>query len=277
MNRCVCAIRHDLHYRRKAFEQGLRASGFTVISSLANPAPGDLFISWNRYGFYDTTAKRFEAAGAAVIVVENGFLGHAYDDYGKAHDAAGEQLLAMALWHHNGAGQWHIGAPGRWRDQGIQVHPWRRAGDHVLVLPQRGIGPSGVAMPSGWLGNTVHKLHDLTKRPIRTRSHPGNAPATTPLAADLGNAWCCVTWGSSAALKALCAGVPVFSDFPHWIGSPASFDFGQDIEQPLCDDWHREHMLDRLAWAQWSVPEVASGEPFRQLMGVYLEGRSAAA
>jgi hypothetical protein len=277
MNRCVCLIRQALHYRRLAFERGLRAAGFTIVPALSNPGPGDLLVTWNRYGANDLSAQRFEQTGAAVVVVENGYLGASYDEYGKPSDANGEPLLAMALWHHNGAGQWHVDKPGRWREQGIQVHPWRTAGEHIVVLAQRGIGPPGVAMPAGWPSKAAQRLEEMAERMVRVRPHPGNEPAKKPLADDLGRAWCAVTWGSGSALKAICAGVPVFSDFPHWIGNPATFDLGQDIEQPLTDDLAREHMLDRVSWAQWSLSEVASGEPFMRLMDVYRDGRAAAA
>jgi hypothetical protein len=274
--RAVCLVREAPHYRRNAFLDGLRAAGFQITNAIGDPRPGDVLVIWNRYTVNDITATRFEKAGAAVFVTENGYLGHHYDDYAKPFHQNGEQLFALALGHHNGAGQWHVGGPGRWREQGLTTAPWRRAGDHVLVLPQRGIGPLNVAMPAEWPAKAVQRLKAMTARPVRVRPHPGNAPAKKPLAADLGHAWCVVTWGSGAALKAICAGVPCFSDFPHWIGNPATFDLGQDIEQPLTDDWAREHMLDRLAWAQWDLGEIASGEPFGRLMAIYQEQRKAA-
>jgi hypothetical protein len=278
MNRCVCLIRRDLHYRRSAFEKGLAAAGFKIVGSMPDPGPGDLLVTWNRYGATDATAQRFEQGGAAVVVVENGFLGAGYDEFGKPKDANGEPLLAMALWHHVGAGQWYVGAPGRWREQGITVHPWRQTGEHVLVLPQRGIGPPGVAMPSGWPEAAKQRLKKLTEREVRLRRHPGNAPAKKPLEDDLKDAWCTVTWASSAALKAICAGVPCFSDFPQWIGAPACLPLkAADIEAPLRDDQARERMLDRLSWAQFSLSEIASRVPFQSLMTLYHEQRKAAA
>jgi hypothetical protein len=281
MNRCVCLIRQELHYRRQAFEAGLRAAGYAIVHSISPVKPGDLLVIWNRYGAIDQLATQFERASAAVIVCENGYLGTTYDEHSKPYAPNGEPLLAMALWHHNGAGQWHVGEPGRWREQGIQVHPWRRDGDHVLVLPQRGIGPPGVAMPLGWPATARQKLKTMTERPIKIRSHPESRDVqqrpTAPLAADLGNAWCAVTWGSSAALKALCAGVPVFSTgFSDWIGAPACWPLAYSMEQPRTDDDARKQMLDRLAWAQFTLSEIATGEPFRRLMDVYRERPKAA-
>ena len=90
-----------------------------------------------------------------------------------------------------------------------------------------------------------------------------------------------VTWASGGALKALCAGVPVFYDFPQWIGRLCCLpmEWGDKVtgsallEYPLKGP--REAMLDRLAWAQWDVQEIASGNPFRLLMMLYHDGRAA--
>lgn len=273
MNRAVCMVRDAPHYRRDAICAGLRAAGFQVTSSILRPVPGDCVVVWNRYGPYDAEAKKFEAAGAAVIVVENGYLGHHEDEYRKLFTPDGDQIYAMALWHHNGGGNWWVGAPGRWREQGIHVKPWRTDGKHVLVLPQRGIGPPGVAMPNGWENRALTRLKKMTQRPVRVRSHPGNSPTQKPLEDDLRGAWCVVLWASGGGLKAICAGVSVFYDFPKWIGAPASWPFSDDnldvVEAPFMYDKAREEMLDRLAWAQWTVPEIATGEPFRKLMSLY--------
>ena len=141
--KALCLIREAPTYRRDASLNGLKAAGFQIMPHGHKPTPGDLLVIWNRYAHYEAEALRFEAAGAAVIVMENGYLGHHEDEYRKSFAVNGEQLYAMALWHHNGAGRWPVGAPGRWREQGITVQPWRKNGEHILVLPQRGFGPAG--------------------------------------------------------------------------------------------------------------------------------------
>src|SRR5688572_1143272 len=277
MSRALCLIREDPGYRRSAFVKGLHKAGFDVSLDSSNPRPGDVLVIWNRYALFDEHAAKFEQAGVAVIVAENAYLGHRYDAYAKPCDAEGQPLYSLALGHHNGAGHWWIGEPGRWRQQGIEVRPWREDGEHILVLPQRGIGPPGVAMPEHWPQYAVARLQARTKRRVVLRDHPGNAPATRPLQADLEKCWAAVTWGSGAALKAICAGVPVFSDFIAWIGRRASLPLEKsDLEKPLMCDAAREAMLDRLAWAQHTVDEIGKGHPFRQLMALYQEQRGAA-
>lgn len=250
MPTAVCMIRAQPHYRREAFEAGLSKVGYTITSAPSRVTKGDLLVVWNRYGHYDQIARRFEAAGATVIVVENGWLGQ-----GK--------YFAIAKSHHNGAGVWTTGEEDRWSPLGIHPKPWRQSGDDILILPQRGIGPPGVAMPAGWAASVFSRLSKITKRPIRVRPHPGKEPHP-PLDPDFENCWAAVTWGSGAAVHAIVAGIPVFHEMPNWIGAPAARAGILEIEDPFLGD--REPMLRRLAWAQWSAAEVSSGEPFRWLL-----------
>ena len=77
-------------------------------------------------------------------------------------------------------------------------------------------------MPEGWVEATVAAIKRKTSRPVRVRKHPGNHPPEIPIEDDLDNVWAVVTWGSSAAIKALAAGVPAFYCFPPWIGGACS-------------------------------------------------------
>jgi hypothetical protein len=282
MPRAFVLIQSGPLYRRDAFECGLKACGCTIEGDqhVGVVRPSDVLICWNRYARGDSLAGQFEQAGAAVIVAENGYLGASENAYAKQFASVDMRpeahLYALALNHHNGAGSWWIGAPGRWRTQGIVVSPWRQDGEHVLIVPQRGIGPAGVAMPKEWPQKTMRRLTAMTQREVRLRRHPGNSPAEKPLEADLDGAWCTVTWGSGAAIKAICAGVPVFTDWPKWIGAPAALPLsGADIEMPLRDDAAREQMLDRLSWAQHTIAEITSGEPLRRLLSLHPQARAA--
>lgn len=276
MPKAICLIREGPHYRREAFETGLRACGYDVTRNVGHPKRSDLLILWNRYDWWAHQANEYEAAGAAVIIAENGLIGASHDDHGKPRDTHGDRLYQMALRLHNGAGAWHIGARDRWRAQGVELKPWRENGEHVLLLVQRGFGHPAVVPPREWLQSTVKRLRTLTHRPLQTRAHPGNERAVRPLEADLEGCWCAVTWGSGAGIKALCAGVPVYSDWPAWVGFPSALPLtkiGLDIAPSNSD---RETMLNRLAWLQWTTPEIASGEPFEKLLALHQKRQHAA-
>jgi hypothetical protein len=247
-------LRETPHYRAEVFRTGLARLGYEVGQPpKADPSPRDVLLVWNRHGLNQAYAERYERAGARVIVAENGFIG--VDDLGN-------QLYAVALNHHLGAGEWPVGPEDRWSRLNIRLKPWRGAGREIIVLPQRGIGPPGVAMPSGWIEDVVRRLKAVTDRPIRVRLHPGKS-RTDPWD-DLQDAWAAVTWASGAGIKAIVHGVPVFHELPQWIGYPSAKFGVSQIEGPFLGD--RLPMLERLAFAQWTLAEIASGEPFRRLL-----------
>lgn len=248
--RAFVALRHDKHYRLDAFMSGLKRAGYRVQASHWNrPEPGDVLVIWNRYGQGDGCARLFEKRGGTVLVAENGYTGK---------DAKGGPWYALSKWQHNGAGEWVVGGPERWRGFGMELAPWRDGKEYV-VLPQRGIGPHGVAMPRNW-----HKQLALPV-PYRVRPHPGQGEAV-PLAEDLAKAKAVVTWGSGAAIKALMLGVPVFYDFRRWIGAGAGLPLSRVGSEPLRCDFARLRMFERLAWAQWRISEISSGEAFTTLL-----------
>lgn len=235
-------------YRHHCFVTGLKAVGYSVIYRAQHkPNPGDVLVVWNRHQFQEKVIADYEKAGGIVLIAENGYIG---------------STKAIARSFHNGAGTWYQGEEDRWAKLGIELAPWREDGDHILVLPQRGMGSPGVAMPRNWLASVLLHLSNVTKRPVRVRKHPGQNQCIS-LEDDLKGAWAAVTWGSGAGIKSIVAGVPVFHTMGKWIGASAATTNLSDIENPYLGD--RLPMLQRLAWAQWTLPEIESGEPFRAL------------
>ena len=172
--------------------------GFDIVPKpLRHPDPGDLCLLWNRTRSFDEIALTYERAGGIVLVAENGYLGSTPD----------RKLFSVSLRYHNGLGEWYVGPEPR---EEFPLRPWRTAGDHILLLPQRGIGVRGVAMPTTWLDQVRQRLRKVTDRPIRIRRHPG-ASKSDPWP-DLRGAHCAVTWGSGAGIKAIAHGIPVFHE-----------------------------------------------------------------
>lgn len=243
------------HYQRSAFESGLSRLGFEIVGRpLATPRPGDLLVLWNRYSKNEQEARAYERAGCIVLVAENAWIGP---------EAKGEHHFAICRGHHNGAGSWHIGPTPRY--QVAECKPWRSDGSHVLMLPQRGMGESGVAMPKGWMEETRNRLATSTDRPVVIRNHPGIRPHPTEIP-EFENCWAAVTWASGAGLKAIIAGIPVFYEYPKWIGAAAARYGIEDLESPYLGE--RETLMRYLSWAQWTAEEIASGEPFRWLVSL---------
>lgn len=255
--RAWLAIRDAVHYRRDAFAHGLEKLGYSVQYRLTDkPGPRDVLVIWNRYGEFARCADVFESRGLKVLVAENGYLGNSF---------CGERHYALSRSQHNGAGQWPMNGPERWDSYGYQLKaPVSRSGE-ILILPQRGIGPPGVAMPRDWDLRTRKYLKVLGYE-CRVRVHPGTRQVK-PLEEDLQNVSAAVTWGSGAGLKALAHGIPVYSDFHKWIGATAAYpiEFLTNGTQTI-NERNRLEMFRRLAWAQWSLDEIRSGHAIRALL-----------
>ena len=249
------------------FVEGFTRLGFAISKDIRHrPSPGDVFLTWNRMPGLgdDQIARRWRADGGTVLVTENGWIGpHGEND----------KLFALCRDHHNGLGWWPekdavlTDVNTRWDRLGIPLKPWRTTGHHILLLGQRGFGPPEVAQPPDWIHRMGESLKAATRRPIVIRAHPGrHKDRAKPLAADLANCWAVVTWASGAAIKAIAAGIPVFYGLKDWIGAPAAVHIKTSlcVESPFLGD--RLPMFRRLAWAQWTAAEIATGEPLRRLL-----------
>lgn len=255
--RAAVLIRPLPHYRHDAFVAGFRALGYevTVGTHATDPRPGDVLAIWNRYGIYHRAAEQYERVGAKVLVAENGYLGV---------DRQGLQYYALALSGHNGSGRWHVGGPERWEALGLRLEPWRPAGRHILVRAQRGIGSAEMQSPMAWHDKMVRRLRAMTDREVHLRQHPATAPDQPSLAEQLVGAHCLVSWASSDIGRAILMGVPAFYEAPHHVLETIAERGLENLETPR----RRERLpgFVRLAWAQWNVAEIASGEPFRILL-----------
>jgi hypothetical protein len=225
-----CAIRPQPHYRRDAFVQGMKRLGWRESSW----GVCDVYVTWNRYHLCGQRASEVERRGGQVLVTENAAWGNSF---------AGDHWYTIARDVHNTAGKFPVGGPERWDSLGIDLAPWRPEGGETVGLPQRGIGPAGVAMPRYWMPPGCDRI----------RQHPGTGKCK-PMEQDLANASKVVTWGSGAAIKALMWGIRVESHMPNWIGAQNNTDEG------------RLTMFRQLAHAQWRLSEIANGDPFAALV-----------
>lgn len=227
-------LRHGSGKLHDAFTDGLRACGYEVKETLSlEPGPRDILVTWN----LPPEVRRITQRYSRVLVAENASWGN---------DFCGEKWRTLAINKHNTAGCFPVGGPERWDSLGVVLAPWRTSGETVL-LAQRGIGPTSIAMPPRWITDAA-KRHKA-----RIRLHPGKDVAV-PLETDLSKAGKVVTWGSGAAVKALMMGIHVVSEYPEWIAKQDNTDEG------------RLAMFRRIAWAQWRLTEIETGEAIRRLL-----------
>lgn len=260
MKRAFVLIRPGVPERMAAVKDGLARCGYQVRvgEGPRDASPADIIVIWNRYGLRNVHADTVASRGGRVVVMENGYCGS---------DATGHQLYAMALDGHLGTGRWFARQDDtRWRSLGVALQPWRKTGEHIVVCLSRGIGHPAAAMPKPWAKDVVARLVASTKRRVVVRNHPGDrrSPSTRPLSADLEGAHAAVVWASNAGTEALIAGVPVFHGLPSWIMAPAAKHGTAGLEEPFLGD--REPAFVRMSWAQWTLAEIAAGEPFDHLL-----------
>lgn len=242
MPTAVLQIRKEPHYRRAAFESGLKRLGYTITDKVIHPtSKADVLVTWNIKNEAETTL--WEQRGGTVIVAENGYLQKVDKTY-----------YALSVHGHNGSGRIRVGDWGRFEKLGIPIKQWRSdsAPGYDLVLGQRGIGSRLMASPSQWAEKMVAMLQRKGST-VKLRAHPGNHAPKVPLLSDLAGARAVHTWASSAAVWAIVEGIPVYHSAPHWIGAGAS---------PLT----QHIVLNRVAWGQWHFDEIATGEPFARLL-----------
>lgn len=239
-------------HKTKTLQRGFRAAGYALVADNNYPQPDDVLVSWNRKGRCEPEIRRYEKAGAKVIIVENGYIGR---------DDRGNRLLALAHNHHLGAGRWYIGPESRHLEHNFDILPWRTGGSDIVLLGQRGIGNS---QRPEWYKLLKVRVEKMTDRKVRLREHPGKN--ATPLEPHLENAHAVITWSSSAAIYAMAFGVPVFYLMPGWIGAGCALNDLRLLEEPLRGD--RTEVFHRIGWAQWTQEEVESGEAIKTVMRV---------
>jgi len=232
-------IRREPYYRLDAITQGMNRLGFEIVPH-ARPAPGNVLVLWNRkIGRDDADAEAMEKAGGKVLVIENGYL-----------QKVDKTMYAVSLSEHHTGGP--VGDTDRFGPLGFEPrHQEATPFGFVLVCGQRGIGSLLMASPPQWAEKHAASLLRVGLA-ARVRPHPGNFAPKVRLQDDLRGAAACHVWSSNAGVLALVLGYFVNYHAPHWI----------------CAGWYRdrEAALQRMAWSQWSVPELATGEPFARLL-----------
>ena len=174
--------------------------------------------------------------------------------------------------------------PTRWQqiknDLGIEVKPYRKSGNHILICLQRN---GGWSMKNNdvmeFCHTVISKLKQYSDRPIVVRAHPGDKKAaiylrlrlpnvtvsTNPnIDQDLENAWATVVFNSSPGVASFIRGIPVFQMDPEpeysMYGELANFELSQ-IEQPVLKD--RNNWLERISMCHWKFDELIDGSAWK--------------
>lgn len=161
----------------------------------------------------------------------------------------------------------------RFASLGVEIHPWRKSGRHIIVVGMSGKGALAEGFqPHQWERETIARLRKITDRPIVFRPKPSYVeakpiPGTTwmqrePIEEVLRNAHAVVTHHSNFAVEAILAGIPAIC--PIGVASVMGGRDLSEIENPPMPDGRGQWAAD-IAWTQWSIGEMQSGAAWRYL------------
>ncbi len=179
--------------------------------------------------------------------------------------------------------------PARWgklRDRlGLQLKPWKKYGDYILITCQRDGGWSMDGLKIiNWLHPLLQNLRKFTDKRILVRFHPGDkkidkhiqqlkaighkveiSSPTSSLLKDLHDACAVISYNSSPAVIAAIEGVPIFVIDPKRSQARDVANTNlKNIENPNFE-FDREAWLRRLAMSHWTLDELRSGECWKHM------------
>ena len=236
--------------------------------------PGDVFVYGCLRGLMPTLRQAMREE-RTYYYGDNGYMRPGKNELGHF------RITKNAV-QHTGTGEFQIPeaqAYKRFKGLGLEIKPWRKRGNHVLVCPPMRL--SGAVWgydADAWLAQTLETLRKHTDRELRVRakmswndnkskntaSYEGRPKtALKTMAEDLDGAWALVSYNSNAATEALLAGIPIFNSIgggAYALGTP---DLSK-IEEPRLDgDRHRWAAM--LACNQWTLEEMRNGTAWKML------------
>lgn len=167
---------------------------------------------------------------------------------------------------------------------GLDLHSWRKSGDHILICGQHDKSLQWKDMPTAanWTINIIETIKRYTNRQILVRPHPRcqleliekrykNVRRQQPKMIkntyddfDLGfnNLHALINWSSNPAPQAVINGVPVFTGPSSLAWDVANKDLST-IDNPLMPD--RQQWLNDYAWTEFTLNEISSGIPLKRI------------
>jgi hypothetical protein len=153
----------------------------------------------------------------------------------------------------------------RWRALELEIKPWRKSGEHVIVACQSDFWHErhGDGSAKAFADKVVRKLGEYTKRPVVVRGKPIAGHTEPSLAEHFRDCWAVVTYSSMVGAEGLLEGIPVFALGPTAL-QPMSSGGLESIESPRYPK-EREQWAGVLADNQWRLSEIADGTAWKAL------------
>lgn len=260
---------------REACIEGLARLGYEPIvmheREYREPI-GDWAVAYGLPGNLMQAFRDYPASGRQYVNIDLGYWGrHEGGRY------VGFHKFAVNARHPTGYFQQRLHPGNRFEKFGLTIKPWRKSDprDPVLVAGMSGKASAVAGLGyETWERAAIAQLRKHTKRPIIYRPKPTDKAAKpldgtrfSPKSEDLmGLLRAChavVTHHSNVAVDALIEGVPVFCD--DGVATAMGLSDLSQIDKPIRPPGREQWAAD-IAYAQWSVPEMKKGTPFRHLI-----------
>lgn len=247
-----------------------------------------------KYQYILDSQKPFIVSESATFREHRDYLRFAWSSYG---------------WTDANCNNENVGAE-RWnkfeKSTGIKIVDWKSRGDDIIIMGQKE-GDSALTQLYNeyntfydWVINVILQIRKYSDRRIVIRPHPRNLSRGIKLAtrivnnpdmknviisdnltiggnqggeglnADFNRAYCVITYNSLSAVEAVTRGIPVYAlNDMSMVWPIAHKDFSQ-IE-------HLDYTIDlqewknKVAYTVWNRTEVANGECWEHLKGVYFK------
>lgn len=244
-------MRFDLNRRsqhqaahQQAIEEGL--------ARLGNPEIDGIVVWGWRNG------QRYRQKGHQVLVLERGYIADRFKWSSLAWNGLNGRAEFPVYPDDGGA---------RFRSM-ARLAPWNPRGEYVLLIGQvRGDAALQGRDLAQWYADAAKQSAAVYGLPVRFRAHPNEVrkgirrqvPGTEPdrgsLADALAGAAVVVTWNSNTGVDAMLAGKPTVVSDPGAMAWPVA---ARSIGGACNPD--REAWAHALAWKQWTLDEIRSGE-----------------
>lgn len=266
----------------EAFIHGLRAHGDEgIIRDLdGSPRLADGYDVACMVGVKSRDICRAHwSAGVHTVIFDKGYSRHkapgpirGWEYWRVAVDAHHPTSKLMSVAHHSD----------RFERLGIELLPWRAHGEHILLAGSSAKYHEfyGLKDPTTYAKGLVRELRPITGRPIVYRPKPTwreAVPLTKTRFSELpesitdvlAGAWVTITHGSNACFESVVNGVPciILGD---GVAKPLSSTALSEIEAPrLASEDERRQWCSNLAYAQWTLAEMYSGEAWATIKGQF--------
>lgn len=237
-----------------AFCAGLRRHGIgaPILSVTSAPVECDLAVMWS------ARHKAHQDAAREYLVMERGYLGDR------------TKWTSLGFNGLNGRAEFRgIGGPERFARHFGSLKPWRRGGQYAVVMGQVPGDQSieGVNIDA-WYASAIVDAREVWGR-VFFRPHPLARKVAPPgveiIKGDLQSVLCgaglVVTYNSNSGVDAVLAGCPTVAADRGSMAWDVSARDMQAVKPDRCE-W-----AARLAWCQWQLSEIESGEAWARISG----------